>query len=297
MIRALEVQIGLDLRPYLLALQQQGIRSRVTEESGRQVVWVQTVAEASMARALMQHWESTGYATGEPGQQEIPARQRAGSLYSASSLARGTVGAFTQAPLTMLLIVSCLLVALLTRMGTVLEPVEWLFFPALDLSEGPYAMVGQIDGPGTALRLLSPALLHFGPLHLIFNLLWLWYLGRMIEEVHSGWRYALLIGFTALAANVIQYAYEGSPYFGGMSGVVYGLIGYIAAWQFLVRRSRLHLPPGMIVVFLVILVLMEVFASSWIATAAHVGGLLAGAIAGAFAGLVRQIRSRRNSYN
>jgi GlpG protein len=299
MIRALQVESGRDLRPFLMALQQQGIRSRVTEESGKQVLWVPSEADAHAALALMQHWQSTGYATGVAEPDPIPSEDEYGvgqhrplnseALFSPAAMKAGLFAAFLQAPITLLLVALCLGVALLSRLGSVLEPVELLFFPAFDLREGLLSIPAQIDSAGTALRLLTPALLHFGPLHLVFNLLWLWYLGRMIEALHPGWRYALLILVTALAANLIQYAYAGSPYFGGMSGVVYGLIGYIAAWQFLARETRLRLPPGMIVVFLVTLVLMEVFASSWIATAAHVGGLLAGVIAGAVAGMVNQI--------
>src|SRR5690606_22896322 len=149
-----------------------------------------------------------------------------------------------------------------------------LFYPAFDLN-GPFplfALLGQIDSPRIALQTITPAFLHFGVLHLVFNTLWLWYLGSMIESLQSSWRYLGLILFAAFAGNTAQYLTSHSVNFGGMSGVVYGLIGYIWIWQTLRRRSRLRLPPSMIGFFLLALVLMEVFASAWIATAAHVGG-------------------------
>jgi GlpG protein len=77
-----------------------------------------------------------------------------------------------------------------------------------------------------------------------------------------------------------QYLWSGNGMFGGMSGVVYGLIGFIWMWQTLQPRSALRLPTAMIMVFLVALVLMGVLASSMIATAAHLGGLLSGMLVG-----------------
>jgi GlpG protein len=51
-------------------------------------------------------------------------------------------------------------------------------------------------------------------------------------------------------------------------------------WQSVRPHTSLRLPLPMIMVFLVGLVLMEVFASSMIASAAHLGGLLSGMLLG-----------------
>jgi GlpG protein len=68
--------------------------------------------------------------------------------------------------------------------------------------------------------------------------------------------------------------------FGGMSGVVYGLVGYTWIIHTFMPRSHLMLNSNMFIVFLLALVLMEIIASSWVATAAHVGGLVSGLLFG-----------------
>src|SRR5947209_20418782 len=81
---------------------------------------------------------------------------------------------------------------------------------------------------GEVWRLVTPIFIHLGPLHLFFNMLWLLDLGSMIEVRQGTWRFALLILGTAIISNLAQ-LYLVGPDFGGMSGVVYGLLGY--AWM------------------------------------------------------------------
>jgi GlpG protein len=68
--------------------------------------------------------------------------------------------------------------------------------------------------------------------------------------------------------------------FGGMSGVVYGLVGYTWVIHKLMPKSYLSLNSNMLVFFVVALIAMEVLASSLVATAAHIGGLLSGLVLG-----------------
>jgi GlpG protein len=74
-------------------------------------------------------------------------------------------------------------------------------------------------------RLITPIFVHFGFLHLFFNMLWLYTLGNMIEERKGSWFLGIFIAITAAVSNLAQYLVS-SPYFGGMSGVVYVLLGY-----------------------------------------------------------------------
>ena len=79
---------------------------------------------------------------------------------------------------------------------------------------------------GQVWRLITPIFLHVGLMHILFNMLFLRDLGSMIEARLSSLYLALLVVVIGITSNLAQYAVSG-PRFCGMSGVVYGLLGYI----------------------------------------------------------------------
>ncbi|MEX1196861.1 MAG: rhomboid family intramembrane serine protease [Pseudohongiellaceae bacterium] len=290
MQRVASLESHLDLRPLIVVLAQRGIHIQVTEESGRQVVWAMDVFQAEQVARVLEDWQS--------GRLELPELDPA-STGVASPGARDLLNRLLQAgwyaPVSMTTIALCLVVALVSRFGTNLEPVRWMFFPDIDFGTGNafIGLLAGISGVMDVVRLFTPALLHFGIIHVVFNTLWLWHLGRMIEDAVPGRGYVGLILVTAFSGNVAQFLWSGGePNFGGMSGVVYGLIGFIWMWQTCVPYTRLSLPPAMIGIFLVALVLMEVLASAFIATAAHVGGLVSGMVYGVAMAMLFADRTR-----
>ncbi len=75
-------------------------------------------------------------------------------------------------------------------------------------------------------RLITPIFIHAGPIHLIFNILWIKDLGSLIESREGSVKLGLMVVIIAALSNVGQCLASG-PFFGGMSGVVFGLFGYI----------------------------------------------------------------------
>lgn len=75
-------------------------------------------------------------------------------------------------------------------------------------------------------RLGSAAFLHFGPMHLLFNGLALYQLGRMVEWLFGHWRFALIFASAALAGSAAS-LYFNQPWVvsAGASGGLYGLFG------------------------------------------------------------------------
>jgi membrane associated rhomboid family serine protease len=122
---------------------------------------------------------------------------------------------------TMALIALCVAVSLASDLGRSAPALMPLLVGVP--GHAPFADIAH----GELWRLVTPMLVHFGLLHILFNMMWLWDLGRLIELVKGS---AFLLGFvvaTGIASNVAQYAITGNPLFGGMSGVVYALLGYV----------------------------------------------------------------------
>lgn len=125
-------------------------------------------------------------------------------------------------------------------------------------------------------RWVSHALLHFSLLHVTFNLMWWWYLGGPLEQQLGSGKLFVITLVSALFSGWGQSLFSG-PYFGGLSGVVYALMGYV--WLTGVRAPErgLSLPSGLMVFSLIWLVAgyFNIFGLS-IANTAHLAGLVMG---------------------
>ena len=140
-------------------------------------------------------------------------------------------------------------------------------------------------------RLITPVFLHFGPLHLLFNIMLLFEFGRLIEFQRGAIKFFFLFFAMALFSNLAQLFLGGISFnqgfhlgpastFGGMSGVIYGLLGY--AWMKAEFQPELGISvPSSTVKFLLFwLVLCMTGILGPVANVCHVSGLLAGLILG-----------------
>ncbi len=144
---------------------------------------------------------------------------------------------------------------------------------------------------GQVWRLITPIFLHFGPFHLLFNLFWLRDLGSAIER-RKGW--PMLLGLalaSAIVGNIAQ-AIASGPAFGGMSGVVYALFGYVWMKGKFEPWDGLGLLPGTVAAMLFWLVICYSGFVGDIANSAHVAGLIVGALTGGAKGWISRTRRR-----
>ena len=125
-------------------------------------------------------------------------------------------------------------------------------------------------------RYFTHTVMHFSLVHIIFNLFWWWYLGGAVEKRLGSGKLLVITFISALLSGFIQHHLTG-PWFGGLSGVVYALIGYV--WLYGMRNPKrgLFLPSGL-VIYTIILLAAEWFGVMGFesASGAHTTGLLVG---------------------
>lgn len=125
-------------------------------------------------------------------------------------------------------------------------------------------------------RLITPAFLHFSAVHFIFNVLWWSMIGAQIERVLGLSMILLVFVVSAITSNVAQVLVSG-PAFGGLSGVVYAVLGFVWWLGWLKPAWGLSIPRPVIGFMLVWLVLgyTDIL---WVnmANTAHTVGLISG---------------------
>ncbi|MFK7863949.1 MAG: rhomboid family intramembrane serine protease [Pseudohongiellaceae bacterium] len=285
MIKVASLPLTTNLLDFSRLLSSKGFAHRINEESGEQVLWVGNEADAEIVRNALQQWlerkpdssVNEGLAAANSGDVSRDARGFINNVFAA----------VYYYPVTALLFGLCVVVAVVSGLGASPSKVSFLFYPFV-ASDGLLLLLSELNNPLKAIQTLTPIFLHFGELHLVFNMLWLWYFGRQLESVQSKSSFIAVVLITAFVSNTTQYMLNDANNFGGMSGVVYGLVGYSWMIHKLMPKSYLVLTPNMMTFFVLALVLMEVFASSMVATGAHVGGLLAGLVLGIFVVLINR---------
>ncbi|MBZ9560084.1 MULTISPECIES: rhomboid family intramembrane serine protease [unclassified Modicisalibacter] len=269
----LRISRDIDIRGLRQALWAQRIGHRISEEDEALVIWLADPGQHEAFWQLVERWRR-----GEPLDVEPPARARG----------HWKRGALAEAPVAAGLVGMCVIVfALMALLGD--RVLAWLMITPVSVVGNAVHLgsLGETLASGQVWRLFTPVLLHFGWMHLIFNMLWLWYFGRQVESLNGARRLALVVVIGAVGSNLAQYA-TGTVLFGGMSGVDYALLGYV--WLMSRRRpSSGFFVPQMLVVFMLgwMVFTMTDFAEPLgfgnVANEAHLGGLLLGLAFGGWA--------------
>lgn len=275
---ALSVTLEEDLRPLSAALYQRGVGHRIVEERGRQVLKVADPLQVAEVEALYRAWRA--------GEVEIRLEPRPRPRAAVPALA-----AWRGVSVTLVLLALSAIGFLLVYLQPSLALLSALTFTPFSIQGGQLSFGDQGH---QYWRLITPAFLHFGWLHIVFNSLWLWELGARVERVMGSVNMLGLFLVIALVSNSAQYLFGGPGIFGGMSGVVYGLLGFSwvggkvqPRWTFRPRRSIMLFMVGWLVIC--VLGVVEVLGFGAVANAAHVGGLLCGAVLGAAFGLLSRL--------
>jgi GlpG protein len=281
--RALVVESELDLRLFSAYLWQQGVAHRVFEESGVQVLEVADHGHVGRVREEFDAWRG--------GALRLRALPRgddghAGRVAGFTSLLRHARG-FPVLVSVVVLAIVCFPVTWTLQQGQLNPALSALTIIELrDVSPAlldSRALLVSMLRDGEIWRLVTPVLLHFGAAHLVFNLVAVTIFGRTIEKAAGSVPLLLMTLAIAAVSNTAQFLSSGNPLFGGLSGVAYGLFGFVAVRSRQAPRDPdWALNPALTVTILLLLVLMstgitELF-GLYIAHAAHWTGLLTGAV-------------------
>jgi GlpG protein len=189
----------------------------------------------------------------------------------------GTGGVSRKPTLTLIMIGISVVVALATDFGAkwstsdVVKAMTFISVPppaSLEILQNtPGSMREKMDSLNVRLaslkrgeiwRLITPIFLHHGTFHILFNMLWLFQLGKLIENRYGFWQMLMLVVLSAALSNFASgiapeawggggpgvsqgYLLDGS---GGMSGVVYALFGFVWMRSLYDRSSGFHLPQS-----------------------------------------------------
>jgi len=289
MIAAIEIPSDIDLGRFSARLHAERIAHRITLEGVNQVVWVPGEPERDIVVRY--------YRLMVAGELDLPAADGMPSRRTFSLPGRIAANA-RRFPFTMgLIAVNLLLLPVgLSEPGSIYAGLLLLRFG--DVTPAQLSLADTLAS-GEWWRLLTPMFLHFTWLHITFNLLWTWEVGRRIEFVNGASVAAVVTATASLAANLTQYALGPIAPFGGMSGVVYGYLGFCLAWDRLVPARPSGVVPGVYVFMLVFLALgftgyLDLPGLGRLANGAHLGGLVGGVVVGAVTAATAVWRSRQS---
>ena len=281
MNKVLETDLQADLSLFSSYLWQLGIQHRVNERSGNQLLWV---AREEHEQQVLELYDE--FTNGRLRLSLVPPdAQLRGAGYLSDIL-----GLYRRFPAVLTLILICLICFPLTmgfEQGELIGQLHWLTFVDFQIRDD---LVYSADlahnlKTGELWRLWTPMFIHFGWAHLLFNLLWIWEIGRRIELLHKASTILIIAGVSSVVANLTQYWLSGPVLFGGISGVVYAFLGYAFVWSYLRPNRSFGLPQGLYIFMLVWLLLgiggvLDKLNFGSVANGAHLGGLMAGAVLG-----------------
>lgn len=283
---------------YLLT---QKIRTHIESVAGekdRWEIWIKDEDQISKAREeltiFVQNPSSPKYASAVIEASQLLEEQQKRLKKAASNVRRvqpqSRVG-FSQGrvpPLTLTLAILCFVVSLVNNFGspalnnswgrTINNQLTFVNSKLYEKTKDPAASLKR----GEFWRAITPIFLHANAIHLALNLFMFVSLGRLIEQMFGTPRFALFILVLAILPNMLQGLspewLHGNPRFGGISGVVYGMFGFV--WI----RSMLHPEMGVYIPMpFVALALGSIFIglafrpNGWnLADLCHLGGLVVG---------------------
>lgn len=260
----------INLTPITDRLWQAKIPHRVVMNEGTQDLWVARLEDAEQVKIWVQQWQE-GQLSPKPDHAEK-------TPWQVSAHQNAIV--FSRIPVTVIMMAMLWLIFGAQQVGIV-SPLEWLLDASVWSGEKlDFSSFWHND----VYRWWAPALIHLSLMHIVMNSFWWWVLAKEIE-IHDGHTGLIVLTLIlALGSAYAQYLAVG-PYFAGLSGVTYGLMGWVWGRQYRYQakaQSRYQLPswlfPFMLVSMVVMIMLDSAFGGLNIGHESHVAGALLGVV-------------------
>ena len=184
-------------------------------------------------------------------------------------------------------ILSSILIALASNFGSIISMIAPFTFTNIRITNQGYVSMTSFNQTflidNQWWRLISPMFIHFSFAHLAFNCLWVYILGEKIEKINGSVVFILLVLISSIASNLAKFYWTSSKLFGGLSGVIYGLLGFCLIIEMESKYDHYGLPPALYLFMIVWLILgfvgiLDLFGFGSVANFAHLGGLISGMI-------------------
>jgi membrane associated rhomboid family serine protease len=135
-----------------------------------------------------------------------------------------------------------------------------------------WALQPSAVADGAWWQLLTSGFLHIGPIHLAFNMIALWVIGRDLEQVLGSVRFLVVYLVSLLGGSLMVLAFQNpESHTAGASGAVFGLMGGLAV---VLMKLRLSPRPALVIILLNVIISVAI---PNISILGHLGGLVAGA--------------------
>ena len=230
-----------------------GITTKVEPDGEKWLIWIHEEDQIDQAKEMLRHFqqypEDARYQTAQKGAAEIyKQREKEEKEFQKKQRSADQVWnrpARQRIPLTFYLILTCSLVFVVTDMLGA-RPAPYvsklkaaLFFQDFNRQKvrDPYHEIRQ----GQLWRIVTPLFVHGNLWHLVFNMFALYTLAGIVEQ-HGNWKILAGVLFLSgaipnLVIPLIPITWGGTPYGIGISGSIFGLIGFMWAVQKINPRS------------------------------------------------------------
>ncbi|MGO2356152.1 MAG: rhomboid family intramembrane serine protease [Marinomonas foliarum] len=259
------------------ALWHHKVAHQILFKDGHNELWVLDPSQLPTVEQLMTIWK------GDPALLQ----QAQAAAVTRTATKGGILSQLKLSPMTTILLLLTLLVAVITQLGGDIKTVGYFSISPFDIRNGHiyFYDLSEVLSKGEYWRIFTPTLLHFSVLHIVFNTLWIWEIGSKLERILGSIVWSVGVAIIAVLSNVLQYEISGYPLFGGLSGVVYSLIGFAWLLPILNKRWPIIISKQLMAFFVVWLGIgytpfPEMVGLGSIANTAHTIGLLSGLVLG-----------------